>query len=251
MLHWAAQMPTWDLHWETGMYPGETLAFLALCDVTGAVSIIESGRGLHGYSTQVLGEYAERTGTQVVSVCLENSPQHVASVRRTLSRYRQVECLTGDIWKVLPRVAARLPGPMALVLDGPKQFEANRVSLLASALFPIVAVGQHNSDPGLAFTEEFARFFPGAYHYEDLLLADSAEWATFKRWEREAVKGYELPGRQGRSLSRSSMVLAAIPPGRRPASSLFAVEGTGARIAAFTTLMKWHLASTSPMRRKP
>ena len=241
-------MQRWNLEWETGIYPGEMVAFLALCDLVGAASIIESGRGQHAYSTRVLGEYSERTGAQVVSIDMESDPVRGAECRRMLARYRRVTCLVGDAFDAIPAAAATLPGPIAVLLDGPKEFAANRLSLLATVLFPIAAIAHHNSDPGLKWTDEFGRFFPGAFHYESLYRPDVAEWNAFKRWERETVNGYELPGLPGRSLVQSSLVLATVAATPRPISVLLALDGVRTRASAFSTLLKWQRRCALTMR---
>lgn len=221
---WADRIRSWSLDWETGIYPGEMAAFLALCDHAGVVTIVESGRGLHAYSTQVLGGYAEQTGARVVSIDMETDSAAAAHCRARLARYPSVTCLAGDAFEVFPDAMSLAAGPAALLLDGPKDFGANRLSLTASLLYPISVIGHHNADPGTEWTEQFARLFPGAFHYETL-ADDSPRWREFKAWEREAVKGYELPGNPGRSLSRSSLVLAEVAPGVRPPSLLSGLGG--------------------------
>lgn len=238
-LYWAGEIRKLNLHWETGIYPGEMAAFLALCDISGASSIIESGRGLHAYSTQVLGAYSNWTGASVVSIDLESDPTAAAECRRALARYSRVRCVSGDAFRVFPDVVAALPGKIAVLLDGPKEFAANKLSLTASLLFPIAAIGHHNCDPGLPWSDQFARMFPGAFHYEQLAERRTSDWAEFKAWEREAVRGYELPGNPGRSLSRSSIMLAEIPPGPRPLSLLRSLGSLRDQSAALRLYVQW------------
>ena len=68
ILKWAGEIRSWGVPWETGIYPGEMAAFLGLCDLFGIQSIIESGRGEHAYSTQILCEYAEMGDVKIVSI---------------------------------------------------------------------------------------------------------------------------------------------------------------------------------------
>ncbi len=246
-LKWGAQIRMWNLDWETGIYPGEMAAFLALCDHAGVESIVESGRGLHAYSTHVLGEYADRTGVQVVSIDMESDPVRGPECRRRLEKYRRVRCVTGDAYEVFPEAIALLPGPIALLLDSPKEFGANRLSLVASILFPIVVIAHHNSDPGVPWANQFAKLFPGAFHYEQLDRG-AEDWAQFKAWEREAVRGYEVPGNPGRSLSRSSLVMARVAPGPRPASILRGLGPLGQQATAFRLMMRWQADRARLMR---
>lgn len=245
---WAAEIRTWNLDWETGIYPGEMAAFLAMCEHAGVESIVESGRGLHAYSTHVLGEYADRTGTQVVSIDMESDPVRGPECRRRLEKYSRVRCVTGDAYVVFPEAIALQPGPIALLLDGPKEFGANRLSLVASILFPVTVVAHHNSDPGVPWANQFAKIFPGAFHYEQLDRGGAADWDTFKAWEREAVKGYELPGNPGRSLSRSSLVMATVPPGPRPASMIRGLGPIGQQASAFKLMTNWQTERARMMR---
>jgi len=249
-LEWAAELKRLEIPWETGIYPGEMSAFLALCDTAGVTSIVESGRGLHAYSTQVLGEYADRTGVSVVSIDLESDPVRGSECRRRLARYTRVRCVTGNAFDVFPEAVATLPGTIALLLDGPKEFGANRLSLTASLSFPISVVAHHNCDPGLPWSNEFARLFPGAFHYEQLDQGGTDDWAAFKAWERAAVRGYELPGNPGRSLSRSSIILAQVPPGPRPLSLLRGLGRLRDQSAALKLHLRWQARRAAIIRGK-
>ncbi|HKY22418.1 MAG TPA: hypothetical protein VJM31_14480 [Vicinamibacterales bacterium] len=247
-LKWAVDLQQWELTWRTGIYPGEMAAFLGLCDATGAAAIVESGRGLDAYSTHVLGRYAAKTGTRVVSIDQELDPVRGAECRRALSQYSDVECVVGDAFDVFASSVALLPPPVAILLDGPKAFLANRLSLVASCMFSVVAVAHHNSDPGVPWTDQFVRLFPGAYHYESLALEEQEEWRRFKQWEAEAVDGYEVEGTPGRSLSRSSLVLTSVPHGRQSASQLGALGGWGSTLTARRLMARWNRDRARVMR---
>lgn len=247
-IKWAGEIRKWNLDWETGIYPGEMAAFLAVCDLGDVESIVESGRGLHAYSTRVLGEYADRTGTQVVSIDMESDPVRGPECRKRLDKYKRVRCVIGDAYEQFPDAIGLMPGPIALLLDGPKGFGANRLSLVASLLFPITVVAHHNSEAGVPWTTQFAKLFPGAFHYEELARDTDDEWAQFKAWEREAVKGYELPGSPGRSLSRSSLVLTRVVPGPRPLSMLRGLRGFNDRVTAFRLMRRWQRHRAQIMR---
>ncbi len=253
-LKWAAEIKTWNLDWETGIYPGEMAAFLAMCDHAGVESIVESGRGLHAYSTHVLGEYADRTGTAVASIDMESDPIRGPECRKRLDKYKRVTCVTGDAYEVFPQAIAAMPGPIALLLDGPKEFGANRLSLVASTMFPIAVIAHHNADPGVPWADQFARLFPGTFYYEQLDRDNAADWAAFKAWEREAVKGYEVPanpalaGSPGRLLTRSSLVMALVPPGPQPVSLFGGLGGWLEQRAATKLKRRWESERARLMR---
>ena len=217
ILKWAAEIKAWGVEWHTGIYPGELAAFLGLCDLRGVRSIVESGRGEHAYSTQVLGEYAERTGAKVASIDL--SPAQGKAFQEGLKRYHNLRCIVGDTFYVLPDAALGTPGPIALLLDGPKLQPANRLSLVASIMFDVQIIAHHNCPLSSSWGREFAKVFPAAFHYEDLGLSADLRWQEFKRWEHEWVKGYEVydavHGIPGRSLDASSLAMAVVSPEQR------------------------------------
>ena len=226
IIKWAYEIKAWGIEWHTGIYPGEMAAFLGLCDLCGVRSIIESGRGEHAYSTQILGEYAERTGVKVVSI--DFSPPERNPFHERLQRYPNLRCVAGDTFDVLPDAAYGLPGPVALLLDGPKMQPANRLSLVASIVFDTQVVAHHNCHLFSPWGKEFTLVFPGTFHFEDLGLAVIPKWQEFKRWEKECVGGYEqydevheLPGR---SLRTSSLAMASLSPNLRSTKRLLELQ---------------------------
>lgn len=246
MLHWADEIRTWGIEWVTGIYPGEMAAFLGLCEVTGIQSIIESGRGEHAYSTQILGEYSERTGVRVVSI--DYKPVEEKNFAARLMRYRNLRFENGDAFRRFPKAAHGLPGPIALLIDGPKLQEATKISLVACTLFDVQVVAHHNFPSDSPWEREFVEIFPGAFHYEDLDLAVDQEWQAFKRWENDWVHGYEHfdegHGVTGRSLDQSSLVLAVLPPGPQPSMHLSETRKSGLLSSANLRSLrrKWAIA---------
>lgn len=237
---WAGAIQDWNIEWETGIYPGEMASFLGLCSLLGVASIIESGRG-DGYSTQVLGAYADRTGVSVVSIDLESDRAQAAKCRQKVERYRRLRCLVGDAYNVFPAAAKGLPGPIALLLDGPKLQAANRFSLVASLMFPITVVAHHNCELVTPWGREFSSVFPGAFHHDELDMAQVTEWQRFKVWERESVRGYELPGIPGRSLSSSSLALTIPGAEHRSYRQLLRLGGRPIRSSPPWLWAKWSL----------
>ncbi len=213
ILKWAGEIQTWGFEWVTGIYPGEMAAFLGLCEMVEIHSIIESGRGDHAYSTQILGEYSERTGARVVSI--DYRPIEEKGFSSQLMRYKNLRCDHGDTYDVLPRAAHRLPGPLALLIDGPKLQEATKISAVASTLFDIRVISHHNFPSDSTWGQEFTRIFPGSFYYEGLGLASDPVWQAFKKWENDCVGGYEkfdeVHDSIGRSLQKSSLIMAVLP----------------------------------------
>lgn len=205
-----------DGHEDSGIYPSEMAAFLGVCELNRVEAVVESGRGQHAYSTQLLGEYAQRTRVPVVSIDLETNPAAAQACRRRLERYRQVRCLQGNAFEVLPEILHTLPTPVALLVDGPKEEAANRLSLIASQLYDVRVVAHHNCDLTWPWGRTFARLFPGAFLYERLGLEAFEEWQAFRAWEAEWVTRGQAAASNGRSLEHSSLALAAVPPGPHP-----------------------------------
>ena len=148
ILKWAGEIRSWGIPWKTGIYPGEMAAFLGLCDILAIKSIIESGRGEHAYSTQILGEYAERM--RVIIVSIDFSPVQRSASEERLGRYRNLRCVAGDAFDLLPDAARGLDGPMALLLDGPKLQPANRLSIVASYMFDVAVVAHRELEDELS-----------------------------------------------------------------------------------------------------
>lgn len=219
IVRWAKTMMNWDVRWQRGgIYPGEMAAFLGAVEVAGVRAIIESGRGTHAYSTHILGEYTERTRIPVVSIDVESDSAQGKTCRDSLRRYRALQCLVGDAFKLMPVALRGVSGPIALLVDGPKLQAANRLSLTASTLADVRVVAHHNCELFTAWGREFADWFPGAFHYEALGLTSMAIWQAFKEWEYDQVMGFEhyneAQGRKGRSLQESSLALSLLPEGR-------------------------------------
>jgi len=246
IIFWAKQIREWGIKWQTGIYPGEMAAFLGLCECSKIRSIIESGRG-DGYSTQILGEYSDRTGTKVVSIDLEADPDQSRACRERLERYRNLACLAGNAFAVLPRAAASLRGPIALLLDGPKLEPANRLSLVASYMFEIAAVAHHNCPLEAPWGREFSKIFPGAFHYEHLELERIPNWKDFRQWERITVGSYEVYDQVhqtiGRSLETSSLAMAVVSRENRSKKRFLSFLGGAFRYNPAWLWLKWSLRS--------
>ena len=246
ILRWANGIQSWNIEWVTGMYPGEMAALLGLFDLVGVKSIVESGRGLHAYSTQVLGRYSDIKGIKVVSI--DFSPIEDNPFAPKLQVFKNLEFHAGDAFDVFPKAISGLQGPIGLLLDGPKYQKANRFSLVANMLYDIHVIAHHNASITLDATKEFKRIFPGAYHYEDLDLSSIEEWQIFKQWEYENVSGWEFEkeaddvnGFVGRSLEQSALVMTTQPPKKLSVRRLFEFKGfrVTTKFHPFRLWLKW------------
>jgi hypothetical protein len=201
-VRWARKIQIWRAPWVTGIYPNEMAAFLGACDALQIRTIVECGRGLHGYSTQVLSEYGLSTGTKIVSIDYAPPEASVGPVHI----HKHVRFLTGDAFKVLPKAFKETWGPYALLVDGPKHHAANRLSLAAVNVWPIQLVAHHNAARGASWSEEFRSVFIERWYHDALVkLANNPHWQNFRAWERMWTNGGDVGDR---TLANSSLVLA-------------------------------------------
>lgn len=243
VLKWAEEIMGWNIAWKSGIYPGEMAAFLGVCEFCHIESIVESGRGEDAYSTQILGEYSQRTGAKIFSIDL--NPILGKNFQTRVQKYQELRCVVGDAFDVLPATLRCAPAPIALLLDGPKMGPANRLSLVATALFNVQVVAHHNCPLSSPWGTEFGSVFPEAFHYEELGLSQDSRWNAFKRWESEQVQGYELfdetHGIPGRALSQSSLAVAVIPNGVRSKWRLLRLPSGDFRYSPLFLWARWSL----------
>lgn len=240
VVRWAEEIPAWGLPWKTGVYPSEMAFFLGACDALGIRSIVDSGRGPDAYSTHVLGEFSERTGVDVISIDL--APAEARHYAASLARYKRLSCLAGDAFALLPQVLRRAVAPAAILVDGPKKHEANRLSLVASALFDVHLVGHHNCQLDSTWGIEFARLFEPAHVLEDLGLSGLPRWDTFRAWETGATGGYEVEVPAGDVVLRRSLAASSLAIGCPPARGAALRRVTAAGLKGLLLYLRWRFA---------
>jgi hypothetical protein len=222
-----------------GIFPRELAVFLAACDVCGVDFIAESGRQ-DGYSTAVLADYAERTGTRVVSMDrpLNDEPERGAAAHARLAG-RPVTLLDGVTELLLGGAVPRDAKRVAFLVDGPKGYDANRLILAAATTLPLVLVGCHGVIPDAPEGRELKRWFPDLAVAE--LKGDEFEW--FRTWERELISPH-VAVMPNRHLEQSEFAIARVRPVERRRRRLFLHDrGRGAlEAAAF---------AAGHLRRKP
>jgi hypothetical protein len=222
-----------------GIFPRELAVFLAACDVCDVDFIAESGRQ-DGYSTAILADYAERTGTRVVSMDrpLVDDPERGAAARTRLAG-RPVTLLDGVTELLLGGAVPADAERVALLVDGPKGRDANRLILAAATTLPLVLAGCHGVIPDAPEARELRRWFP------DLTVAEleGDEFESFREWERELIRPH-APDMPDRQLDQSEFAIARVRPIERRRRRLFLHDrGRGALEAATFTV--------GHLRRKP
>lgn len=188
----------------SSIFPGEMAAFLAMCDVAGVKSIVESGRGDGAYSTQILSLFAEEKGIKIASIDFDSATNK--TFNDELAKYKNLTCISGNAFDVFPEAMNGQKKPVALLIDGPKGESANFLSLAASYLYDVRVVSHHNCPPSSYWGKGFKKIFPSAFHYESLELDKIDEWREFKKWEK-GVTTILIPER---SLEASSLVLTFV-----------------------------------------
>jgi hypothetical protein len=186
------------------IFPSEMAFFLYSCDRAGVAAIIESGRQ-DGYSTAVLGSYGDIQGVPVSSIDIEADPPRAQVTRERLARFKSLEVSRGNSYRVIPRVLRNLPGPVALLIDGPKEHDAIYLSAAAAAYGPVSLVAHHNTEPGTPWHPHFIARFGEAGFFEQSDLASDPDAPGFRQWEREFTRD------TNRDLAQTSLAIARLP----------------------------------------
>jgi hypothetical protein len=241
VIEWGRKIRTWNLPWKTGIYPLEMAAFLGMCTHRGVRGIVESGRGPDAYSTHVFGKFGEETGINTVSI--DKTPVDDFHYGPTLRAFRHLACLSGNSFALLPEAFAVVEAPVALLVDGPKTFLANRLSLAACLSFPVDFVAHHNCDIRTdPWGREFKASFPDAFMYEDLRLESSPEWKELREWERACVGEHpedDDGGPAGAYRVASCLAIAPVPSLPRLLWASLKAHRRHLRMSPFLYTLKW------------
>jgi len=187
------------------IFPSEMAFFLYSCDMTGVAAIIESGRQ-DGYSTAVLASHGDVRGIPVISIDIELEPQRAQVARERLARFKTLDVRRGNSYRLVPRVLRNLPGPVALLIDGPKEHEAIYLSAAAAAFGSVGLVAHHNTEPGTRWHPHFIARFGEAGFFEQSDLARDPDAPGFRQWEREFTRD------TNRDLAQTSLAIARLSP---------------------------------------
>jgi hypothetical protein len=139
----------WVSQWRLGaISPRELVYFLACCRVAGVTRVIESGRQ-DGVSTGIIAEALQPFGVTVASIDWEADRSQAEECRNRLAGMPNLELIKGDAAEEIPRLIAQSrKHVVALLIDGPKNFEALAL-LFAAAQSPTVRIlAEHNLSPG-------------------------------------------------------------------------------------------------------
>lgn len=231
MEKWAAKATEtgWAAAWVEGaIFPRELAAFLAVCEQEGVDSIIECGRQ-DGYSTRIVAEYCRARGGRVISIDLELEPARAAACRQRLADLDNIDYRTGDAFELFGCELAALGAlarPFAVLMDGPKGFQAMSLLLAATDVEHLRVVAEHNLDWGSREQRLLTALSSGPTHYEEIVGA-----GVGPAWSRLASDELAHSQRSGaaRRLDRSSLGILVLDDAtrrraRRAASPSFALQ---------------------------
>jgi hypothetical protein len=119
-----------------GILHSEMALIIHTCRRLGVRTVVESGRA-RGQSTYMLAKYMAEA--DIHSVELRNHPDEEVA-RERLAGFSNVRLVNGDGTALVPMIAASLPVPLAILLDGPKGAAA--VAILEECFrWPHVRIG--------------------------------------------------------------------------------------------------------------
>jgi hypothetical protein len=171
---------------EGAIFPSEMAFFLASCTVQNVSVVVESGRQ-DGYSTEILGDWANRVAGQIVSIDLEQDAARAAACRRRLERW-PVEVIKGSAYEEFGRwTKSGSDARVAFLADGPKGWPA--ISMMAAAVTDQVhIVALHNLIPDRPERALFERFGGQGAFYESAVVDPGPRWKELRAKELEASR---------------------------------------------------------------
>jgi hypothetical protein len=192
---------------EGSIFPAELAFFLGACQANGIEAIIESGRQ-DGYSTEILGLWAQMTNVTVASIDTEGEPERAKRCRARLE-HLPIKLIKDNACAALGReVGQSAPKATALLIDGPKQFLA--IALVAAAADDHVRVfAMHNLIGGRADAEWLRPFKP--IFYEEIAGECTP---MFNRLREEGIRHCNSL-HAARSLERSSLGVFILDDAKR------------------------------------
>jgi hypothetical protein len=229
----------WAREWLPGaIFAREMAFFLAVCETSGVVNIVESGRQ-DGYSTARIGAYAELSGGRAYSIDVEADPGRAERCHRRLAGYRRLALLRGDSTGFFgPILAGDRTTPTAVLIDGPKGYLAISMLLAAGGFWNVRVGALHNLDPGSGERAYFGRLSPGPHFHEDVPGGHGGYWQKLTEEETSLCAGRQ----EGRPVEQSTLGVIRYPgTGRR-----HLVSTVSARFGAWPPIrffLKWRLAN--------
>lgn len=203
----------WVAQWVEGaIFPTEMVFLLATCESLGIGYIIESGRQ-DGYSSQILGEFARRTGVKVASIDYEEDKERGRRCRERLAEY-PIDLRVGNAFALLGAMVDEAGrAPIALLIDGPKGFGALSLAAAVTADPRVLLLAMHNLDPGTGYRRMLESASGRPLFYEEALEHPGGAWRRLREVEHEHCM--KISAR--RSLDHSTLGVVQIGDAERAA----------------------------------
>ncbi len=181
----------WVEDWVPGaIFPREMAFFLARCEQLGVKCIVESGRQ-NGYSTKILGEYVQtqENRVRVCSIDYELDAGQARRCRERLAGY-PIELLKGDSNILLGQVVRdQINGPVAILMDGPKDFWAMSLLFASAEWKPVSLLAMHNLEKGQVAREFYDGFADEPIFYEAFEDVKGEHWEQLRAVETKFCLG--------------------------------------------------------------
>lgn len=177
----------WVSQWCLGaITPRELVYFLACCRVAGITRVIESGRQ-DGISTEIIAAALQPFGVTMASIDWEIDLAQAQACRERLAGLPNLELVKGDAAEEIPHLISRCPEQsVALLIDGPKNFEALAL-LFAAAQNPNVRLlAAHNLTPGKLARQKLESIRANPCFFEDENFQGAA-WSELGIQENERL----------------------------------------------------------------
>ena len=178
-----------------GIFPSEGLVFVSFCRHHDVDIVIESGTCL-GYSTEIFSRSLENTKIYTIDLNWSNEgtailgEEHIAT-RNKLNLLNNTEAIEGDSNQEIPKLLKKyLNKKIAIFIDGPKGWRANRLALECLKNKDVKFVGVHDHGPlsaepdldiGEIDVECYCTQSNQKYRYLDKRVADCEDCIVRKR----------------------------------------------------------------------
>lgn len=177
----------WVSQWRVGaITPRELVYFLACCRVAGITKVIESGRQ-DGISTGIIAGALQPFGVTIASIDWEVDVEQAKACRKRLAGLHNLELIKGDAAEEIPHLISRSPDQsVALLIDGPKNFEALALLFAAAQNSMVRLLAEHNLTPGKRARQKLESLSATPCFFEDENF-QIAEWVALGIQENERL----------------------------------------------------------------
>ena len=186
-----------DDHFEPkGILNSEMILFMAMADLLGVTTIVESGRA-RAQSTEVLCRYCKSADRHISFKSIEydaNSPDVIIAQSRLEQYLDTVSLEFGDSEYLLPKIVADsdIESSLAVLIDGPKGYDALELArkLLHDERVAVVAI--HDLHKNTGYQRKIAELWPNILSSDHPELVNKISTYDKSCWARYESLGYDL-----------------------------------------------------------